>query len=68
MDEWERKFDLVEEEYVPTEEDIILNEELNAIQNSVENETVPEPFATQEEVQKFNIDLSYPQKKGHPLR
>lgn len=63
MDEWERKFDLVEEEYVPTEEDIILNEELNAIQNSVENETVPEPFATQEEVQKFNIDLSYPQKE-----
>lgn len=63
MDEWERKFDLVEEEYVPTEEDIILNEELNAIQNAVENETVPEPFATQEEVQKFNIDLSYPQKE-----
>jgi len=63
MDEWERKFDLVEEEYVPTEEDIILNEELNAIQNTVENETIPEPFAIQEEVQKFNIDLSYPQKE-----
>lgn len=63
MDEWERKFDMVEEEYVPTEEDIILNEELNAIQNAVENETVPEPFVTSEEIQKFNIDSSYPQEE-----
>ena len=60
MDEWERKYELVEEdEYIPTEEDIIANNELNAIQNAIENETVPEPFATEPEVEKFNIDSSY---------
>ena len=90
MDEWERKFDdvdeeepiernfyvddemnvqevPVEEEYTPSQEE----EELN-FNNSVSEDTVqdsgdfdgvvPEPFATPEEVQKFNIDDSIPKE------
>lgn len=87
MDEWERKFDLVEEEpiernffvddemqvhEIPTieeqnqnfnsfvvpvvQEPQISEEETFAIQTAIENETVPEPFATPEEVQRFNLD------------
>ena len=50
MDEWERKYDLAqEEEYVPSEEDIRLNNELSDL----------ESYPTSEEVQKFNIDSAY---------
>ncbi len=87
MDEWERKFDLVEEEleeerqfYVTDDMEVqevlpkieeevnnfnsfvvpvvdeIPQEELEAIENAIVNETVPEPFATPEEIQKFNLD------------
>jgi hypothetical protein len=36
--------------------DEIPQEELEAIENAIVNETVPEPFATPEEIQKFNLD------------
>lgn len=72
MDEWEKKFEMVEDDEEitePTEEEVeenfnsivipvdvavdnepeITQEELSAIENAVENETVSEPFATPEE-------------------
>ena len=63
MDEWERKFDNVEEE--PTQKDEELNFNNTVSEESVEDSGefdgfVPEPFATPEEVQKYNIDNSIP--------
>lgn len=53
MDEWERKFDLVEDEYIPTEEEIRMNNELSSLEDPFD----VEPYV--EEAQKFNIDSEY---------
>ena len=77
MDEWERKFDLVEEEeperqfyiddnmepneVIPSQEEEDLNFNSSVTENNVQDSGdfdgfMPEPFATPEEVEKFNID------------
>lgn len=86
MDEWERKFDLVEEEdfstIEPTEEEEIRN--FSTITTNTENifqdnredyegqfqdwgiETVPEPFATIEEIQNQNTNSVEPTEVEDP--
>jgi hypothetical protein len=87
MDEWERKFDMVDEEesvertfyvddemeireitqeeYTPSKEEEELNFNTTVSDDIVQDSGdfdgfVPEPFATPEEVEKYNIDESIP--------
>ena len=70
MDEWERKFDMAEEDeetFVPSEEDEELNFNNAVSEDLIEDSGefdgfVPEPFGTPEEVQKYNIDDSIPRE------
>lgn len=68
MDEWEKKYDLVEEEeednYIPSFEE--QNQNFNSFVVPVVNDepiitpepiTAPEPITTPEEVQRFNLDV-----------